>query len=78
MVVLLALGSRTKLAKDHTTQRQTNLLQDGIGRYFGIQLAAISFFPVLLQCIRRRGQSCIGIESSSDHGTTYAHVSSIE
>jgi hypothetical protein len=57
---------------------QTNLLLDGIGRYFGIELAAISFFPVLRQCIRRRGQGCTGIESSSDHGTTSAHVSSIE
>jgi hypothetical protein len=30
--------------RDHTTRRQTNLLQDGIGRYFRIELAAISFF----------------------------------
>jgi hypothetical protein len=29
-----------------------------MGRYFGIELAAISFFPVLLQCIRRKGQGC--------------------
>src|ERR1700722_13185363 len=41
--------------KDPTTRRQTNLLQDGIGRYFGIELDAISFFPVLIQCIRRKG-----------------------
>ena len=39
-------------------RRQTNLLQDGIGRYFGIELAAISFLPVLLQCIGRGGQGC--------------------
>jgi hypothetical protein len=39
-------------------RRQTNLLQDGIGRYFGIELDAISFFPVLFKCIRRRGQGC--------------------
>jgi hypothetical protein len=73
-----AISFNETRGRDHTTRRQTKLLENGIGRYVGIELAAISFFPVLLQCIRRGGQGCTRNEPSGDHGATSAHVSSIE
>jgi hypothetical protein len=44
---------------DHTTRRQTNLLQDGIGRHFGISRQELGAGPVrnprLAEDCRRRG-----------------------
>ena len=44
---------------DHTTRRQTNLLQDGIGRYFGISRRELGSGPLrnltLAEYCGRRG-----------------------
>jgi hypothetical protein len=45
---------------DHTTRRQTNLLQDGIGRHFGIsrrELGAGSCAESNARCIRRTSRN---------------------
>src|ERR1700730_9596226 len=82
MVVLLAVAIsfvRNSRKRSHHAAADESIA----GWYWSILrdrtiIAAISFFPVLLECIRRGGQRCTRAEPSGNCGATSAHVSSIE